>query len=62
MRFIVLLSVLAVVKGENFVTLKIIFLLVALAVIAAQLLPISEDLGSSLWQLLLNNLLVEQMK
>lgn len=62
MRFIVLLSVLAVVKGENFVTLKIIFLLVALAVIAAQLLPISEDLGSSLWQLLLNNLFVEQMK
>ena len=62
MRFIVLLSVLAVVKGENFVNLKIIFLLVALAVIAAQLLPISEDLGSSLWQLLLNNLLVEQMK
>ena len=62
MRFIVLLSVFSVVKGENFVTLKIIFLLVALAVIAAQLLPISEDLGSSLWQLLLNNLLVEQMK
>ena len=62
MRFIVLLSVFSVVKGENFVTLKIIFLLVALAVISAQLLPISEDLGSSLWQLLLNNLLVEQMK
>ena len=62
MRFIVLLSVFSVVKGENFVTLKIIFLLVALAVIAAQLLPISEDLGSSLWQLLLNNLFVEQMK
>ena len=62
MRFIVLLSVFSVVKGENFVTLKIIFLLVALAVIAAQLLPISEDLGSSLWKLLLNNLFVEQMK